>query len=316
MVDQSKNVLDTFDDDGVRLNNMTTTTDSHFGRPEPVWLNDNLGIQKELLTFKFISMQRPSIRSKCRVILSNYAVNGGSDAGANSSSRNSSYLDRSVDCEQWIQLNTARSPLDFIIELVLQQMLAGEKSRCSVRTKCGEIIQFDIELCEVIFVGYLHQLNLVEMYDWAAATKANGVAMYKEYPKFAQRYFNDAAKALISFKPFDDADEEHGVTMAKVQTLFDSVCMNVAACLLKEGRYDETLAVLVEQTDRSDPMDKACYRRAVAHLNLKQYEEARQQLERFDWKHNREAAALHENVMQQWSAYKDTYSNMVKKMFG
>lgn len=314
MVDQSQNVFETFDDIHLNLPIMKIN-DRHSGRPEALWLNDELGIRKELLTFNFVSMQRPSIRSKCRVILSNIS--------AATQNHDSLYLNKNPDDppdgDQCIQLNTACTPLDYIIELVLQQMVSGEKSRCFIRCNNEEIIQFDIDLLEVLFTGYLHELSLVQLYDWAEQAKANGVAMYKRYPKFAQRYFNDAAKALISFKPFKNECEwetNNGIAFLKVQTMFDSICVNIAACLLKEGRYDETLAVLLEQTDRPDATEKACYRRALAHFNLKQYEEALLQLQRYDWKQNRDATVLYSDIMQQWSSYKETYANMVKKMFG
>lgn len=288
-----------------------SSTDEPSGRPKARWKCDKLGIRKELIDFKFVSVQKASVLSHCFVCFGNIKGRG---------ERESVYLDQ--ENEQWIRLGHARTPLDYAIEVILHEMFAGERSNCFVSTKTNEEVSFSISLIDIKFGGYLFEMSAKEMYEWASAAKDNGVAMFKRYPSHAQRYFNDAAKGLISYKPFEGlTEEEHGINGDLVQKLFDQVSMNVAACLLKEQRYDEALAVLLEMTDRPDdngrPLpEKAIYRRAVAHLNLKQYEEAKNQLERINYKQNHEMMALYSRIVVELNLYKNSYSSMVKKMFG
>lgn len=307
MADQSEIVCRSSDVGNLSI---PSSNDEPSGRPKARWKCDKLGIRKELVDFKFISVQKASILSQCFVCFGNIKGRG---------ERESDYLNQ--ENERWIRLGHARTPLDYAIEVILQEMFAGERSNCFVTTKTGEEVSFRISLIEIKFGGYLFEMSAKEMYEWASTAKDNGVAMFKRYPSHAQRYFNDAAKGLISYKPFDGlTEEEHGISGDLVQTLFDQVSMNVAACLLKELRYDEALSVLLEMTDRPDngrPLpEKAIYRRAVAHLHLKQYEEAKDQLERINYKQNHEMMALYNKILAEWNLYKNSYSNMVKKMFG
>lgn len=307
MADQSEVVCRSSDVSNLEK---SSSTDEPSGQPKARWQCDKLGIRKELIDFKFVSVQKASVLSQCFVCFGN--VEG-------LANRESVYLNQ--ETEQWIRLGHARTPLDYAIEVILQEMFAGERSNVFVSTKTGESVSFSISLIEIQFGGYLFELSAKEMYEWASANKDNGVAMFKRYPSHAQRYFNDAAKGLISYKPFDGlTEEEHGITGDLMQTLFDQVSMNVAACLLKEQRYDEALSVLLEMTDRPDngsPLpEKAIYRRALAHLHLKQYEEAKEQLERINYKQNHEMMALYNRIVAEWNLYKNSYSNMVKKMFG
>jgi hypothetical protein len=49
---------------------------------------------------------------------------------------------------------------------------------------------------------------------------------------------------------------------------------------------------------------------------LKQYQEAKDTLERIDYKGNKDCVALHAKIVNEWKKDTDTYNSMVKKMFG
>lgn len=62
---------------------------------------------------------------------------------------------------------------------------------------------------------------------------------------------------------------------------------------------------------------RGIYRLALAHYNLKQYDEARQQIERLQhlFKHQPEMQSLYTKIIVGCNAANSNYKNMVKKMF-
>ena len=158
-----------------------------------VWSDSRYGIRKEVISFNFKSMNKASECSKCLVCI---------DAVENLNGRPTSYLVKQLNTEQWIEMNTAVTPIDYLVELIVRNMFCGETSKCAIQTKSGIEIKFTITLLDDDCGPYLFELTAKELFDWAKKCKENGVVMFKEYSSFAQTYFNKAAKALISFKPF------------------------------------------------------------------------------------------------------------------
>lgn len=282
-------------------------------QPPSVWEHPELGLRKQLISFSFHSIDHPTELSECLVRFEDVLGLG---------NRESNYLSQPGE-EQLVQMGSGETAVDFLIDRVVQQMYAGESSRINILTQGGDTIEFTLTLIEIRSSGYLYQLSPKEMLHWALAQKNHGVAMFKKWPAMAQRYFNQAAKGLISFKPFDVVTvEKDGISGEELYDLHDVVCLNVAACLLKERRYEDVLHVLQDATERTSDgvagrlvSEKAVYRRALAHFHLKQLDEARTQIERINYSQNREQLALWKDIVKEQTVYQGNYARMVRKMF-
>lgn len=275
------------------------------------WIDEKRGLRKELIKFEYESVTKASDLSKCLVAISD--VSGLRD------NHDTQYLRSDCNTECLIILGDARTPIDYYIEIILKQMLAGETSRCTINTKSTQSIRFVLKMIRIEFGGYFYAKSLPEVVDIAQHYKENGVKMFKKYPLFAHEYFSRAAKLLISYLPFNTLKERE-VNMGEsspefMQELLEIINMNLAACLIKEKRYEEALHVL-EFTNRTENVPhKAIYRRATAHFHLGQLDEAKSILERINYKENKECNALYENVFVEWKLSHEKYSQMVKKMF-
>lgn len=278
---------------------------------QKIWVNTKKGLRKEVISFKFTSITKASDISKCCVSITE--ITGLKE------NQESKYLRDKCDFEYWIKLGDAVTPIDCYIELFLKQMLTNETSRCSIKTKSDDVVSFVIKLQSVDFGGYYFNQPLPEIVSLAQHYKENGVQMYKKWPLFAHEYFNKAAKLLISLQPFDTLCERtEGMKEADpifLRDLLENIYMNIAACLIKEQRYDDALHVL-EFTDRPDNVpEKAIYRRALAYYHSHQFKEAKETLERIDYQNNKECNALHANAVEKMKESQEKYTDMVKKMF-
>lgn len=284
-------------------------------RPPVEWQKPELGLRKHLLLFSWVSIDHPTELSECLVRFDDIEGLGG---------RESNYL-----CDEGarvIQLGSAVTDVDFLVDIVFQHMYTGETSRVYINTKNGDTIVFTATLLAIQTARHLYQLSAKEMLQWALAQKNQGVAMFKKWPSIAQRYFNLAAKGLISFKPFDAIDPAvEGISGAQLQTLHDNVCLNISACLLKESRFDDVIHVLGDLTqipeagsDKSARMmpEKAVYRKALAHVQLSQLDEARELVECVDYAENPDLFNLWTVIVRKQSEYNEHYAQMVRKMFG
>lgn len=275
------------------------------------WTDEKRGLRKELISFKYQSVTKASDVSKCLVVISD--VSGLRD------NHETEYLRHDSNVEYWVALGDARTPIDYYIEVFLKQMLIGETSRCTINTKSNQSIQFVLKLIRIEFGGYFYSKSLPDLVHTVQHYKENGVKMFKKYPLFAHEYFSRAAKLLISCLPFNTLKERdmniEESSPEFLQELLETIYMNLAACLIKEKRYEEALHVL-DFTDRIENVpDKAIYRRATAHLHLGQLDEAKSILERINFKENKECNALYQNVVEKWKVSNDRYTTMVKKMF-
>lgn len=281
----------------------------------PEWIDEKRGLRKVLIEFNYTSVDKASELSECLVEIIDFT---------NLFDRESEYLSDAT--EKWIRLGDATTPIDCYIEIFIKQMFVGELSRCCITTKTDDQIEFTIKLKEINLNGFYYELSPKELYEVASKYKEKGVKMYKKFPEFAQNYFNLSAKLLITLKPFDtletrkfndsyEQDVNQKIDPKSIQSLHDGVCLNIAACLIKQNRHEDTLFVLKDLTERSNN-EKGIYRRALAHLNLKQYDEAKQQIERLNFKENNEFQFLYNRIISEMKEYNGRYANMVKKMFG
>ncbi|XP_055378473.1 uncharacterized protein LOC129610118 [Condylostylus longicornis] len=266
------------------------------------------GIKKEVVSFNYQSMTKPTEISRCLVII---------DDIKNLNNRESNYLSAKLKTEFWIELGSAVTALDYYVEIILQQMFQNETSRCYIKTKAGEEITFIIKLIKIDFKGYIFELNLKDAYELSKKYKENGVLMFKKYPKFAQEYFCRAAKILLSYGPFDDLSEENdGVEAELLKKLLQNLKLNISACLIKEQRYEEVVFLTSFVEENSENIDKAIYRRALALHNLKEFKKAKEVIEKSKtFRKNAELVNLHTKILNDWKTNDHNYKNVVRKMF-
>lgn len=276
---------------------------------EKVWEDESKGLRKELVSFEFSSVVKASEISKCLVEVIDVQ---------NLGDRKSNYLSESVGKEIWIGIGTSVTPIDCYIEEFLKQMFTNEISRCFIKTKSSGNVEFVIKLKEIEFGGFYCEQSASKMLEISRQYKENGVKMFKDYPVFAQNYFNLAAKCLLSFTKFDNGDDplaDSDSTRRDFDELLQNINLNIAACLLKQNRYDDVLHVLKFSVNQEHPSEKAAFRLASAYFHLKQFENAKNIIERVNYKGNKDLTQLLAKVYEHWKTDHDKYANMVKKMF-
>lgn len=274
-----------------------------------MWVDDEKGLRKQLINFSYKSMKKPSELSRCLVKISDV-----SDLGE----RDSIFLQPSEPgSEQWINIGSSLTPIDFYVEQLLLQMLPNERSRCTISCKSGTV-SFVLELLKIDNNEYYFSRSSSQMLTLAKQYKENGVKCYPKHPLLAHQYFNRAAKCILSFTPLENLDPalEGADTIANMKSLLETLNLNISACLLKQNRFEDALHVL-EYVDRQDnPTPKAIYRRALAQFHVKQYTEAIRTLQRIDYTTSKECSTLYRNIMTTSEKDQAKYNNMVRKMFG
>lgn len=298
MDDQQENVREKFD------------VDKHL--VDKVWEDNAKGLRKEVINFHFSSVVKASELAKCLIEISDVH-------NLNPQKHKTNYLiEENIGNEFEVEIGHAVTPIDCYIEEFLKQMFTNEISKCSITTNSSGVIEFTIQLKKVQVGGYFCQQPADEMFALAKLYKENGVKMFKDYPKFAHNYFSLAAKCLLSFNPFDDLQAaliDSDLKTNDFEDLLQNIYLNIAACLIKEQRYDDTLHVLDYSIHQTEPSEKAVYRLALAYFHLKQFENAKNTIERINFKNNKDLVQLLAKVYESWKVDHTKYSNMVKKMF-
>uniref|UniRef100_A0A182JPC4 FKBP_N_2 domain-containing protein n=1 Tax=Anopheles christyi TaxID=43041 RepID=A0A182JPC4_9DIPT len=266
------------------------------------------GLRKERLSFQFTSMEKPSELSRCLVTICDVS---------NVEALETSYLTGGSIEERCITMGTALTPVDCYVELLLQQMLTNEESKCTISNAKGNDVTFTMKLLRIDRQKYYYELTVAETLELAKQYKENGVKMFPKYPLFAHAYFNQAAKCLLSWSPIDHLDPsiEGAGTIEEMQSLLETLYLNIAACLIKQDRFEEVLHVLRYIDRQENPSPKATYRKALAQFKVKQFTEALATLERIDYASSKECVVLHKQIIQSRQQEDSKYSSMVKKMF-
>lgn len=276
------------------------------------WVDENKGLRKELVSFDSQLILKANDLSKC--FLTIHSVDGLEE------NHDSKYLrDGNTGIEFSLTLLDAVTPIDCYIEIFLKRMVTGEQSRCYIKTKMGNSIEFTMQLLRVEFGGYLHDLTPIKTLQLAQKYKENGVEMFKKYPLFAHNYFNQAAKLLISYQPYNTLRERFEAlddsNVQQFQTLLETIQSNVAACLIRQQRYDDAVYVLNFTEQSTNVPDKAIYRRANALYLLGKLDEAKETIERINYKNNKECSTLYNNISSKLQKSNEKYRNIVKNMF-
>lgn len=275
-----------------------------------IWTDSARGLRKELISFHYMSMTKPSELARCLVNITDIRDLGGKESHILNQNEPIS--------EKWIHIGTALTPIDCYIEVFLTKMLLNEKSKCIITCVSGKQITCVLKLLRIENSDLYFTKSPKEMLAVAKIFKNNGVKMFPKYPLHAHRYFNRAAKCLLSCSPLEDLDpvQEGADTISEMKTLLEVLYLNISACLLKQNRYDEVLHIL-DYVDRQEkPSEKAVYRRALAQFYVKQYPEAIKTLEKIDYTSSKDCTVLHQRIRTSWRQEDNKYNCMVKKMFG
>lgn len=269
------------------------------------WDDPKKGIGKKTIEFDSSHLISPTEVSKVTVKISDIK---------NLEDRESHYLDN-VDKEFLIQMGSAVTPIDCYIETLLLHIKKLECCSCFIKTTVTEIT-FTLTVIEIEDNRSFFSLKLKEMFDLSQKYKANGVSMYKKHPRFAEDYFCRSAKILISCKPFDQLTEkDDGVEGSELKDFLQNLYINIAACKIKDGKFDDVLFLTQSVEDSlKDASEKAVYRRALALCNLQKYEEGKQLLDSYGTK-NPEMSKLYKRIHSEWKVSEEKYASLVRKMF-
>lgn len=269
------------------------------------WEDTKKGIGKTTISFDSKHLIAPTEVSKVSVIFSNVQ---------NLENRKSKFLEK-IDSKVEIQMGSALNPIDFYIEILLGHLKKGELAKCFIKTSAMEIT-FNIKIIDIENVKHLFDLKLKEIFELAKVYKANGVEMYKKYPKFAEDYFCKGAKIMLSCKPFDQLTEkDDGVEGKDFSEFLLNLYNNIAACKIRDGKFEDVV-YLTQSVEESveHASEKAVFRRALALCNLQKHEEAKNILDQFPNKNN-EMLKLYKRIQSEWKVSDEKYANMVRKMF-
>jgi BDBT FKBP like N-terminal/Tetratricopeptide repeat len=292
--------------------NVRTQSDVDVHLIEKVWEDHSKGLRKELIDFKYCSVVKASELSKCLIgiieVHSHDPVN-----------QKSNYIDKeNIGKEFWVEIGHAMTPVDCYVEEFLKQMFVNETSKCSIASKSSGDVVITLILKKIEFGGYFCEQSAAQMFELAKTYKENGVKMFKDFPSFAHNYFNLAAKCLLSFNDDNQnnlSDNASNISKEDFEDLLHNVYLNIAACLIKQQRFEDVLHVLKYSMCQEVPSEKAVYRLASAYFHLKQYREAKQTIEKVSYKNNKDLVQLMAKVQDLLKVDNENYSNMVRKMF-
>ncbi|XP_023300906.2 peptidyl-prolyl cis-trans isomerase CPR6 [Lucilia cuprina] len=275
------------------------------------WKLERKGLYKKVQALEFTKVEKP--HQVAKVIINVEKVENLKD-------RETQWLDaNTLNKDQIMEMGSALTPIDYYLEILVQQMMLGETAECTIKTKTpGEDVKIVLTLQEIKQTKGIQQLTVPEMYELASKYKENGVKMFKKYPIFAHEYFAKAAKCLISYKNFEGLTKKRdGVAGKDMQELFIQIQTNLAACLLNEKRYDDVLYQTSFVDTLNAPSEKSIYRRAMAYYHMHEYELAQKTIEKVvDFKDKKEFANLYQKTKDSWKNSNAQYKGMVQKMFG
>ncbi|EDV93467.1 uncharacterized protein LOC6563672 [Drosophila grimshawi] len=271
------------------------------------WSDEMRGLHKKVLSLDFQTVEKPLAVSSVLFTVNKSCVG----------SRPTKYLNCAEMQQHAMKMGSAVTPIDCYLELLLQQFLPGETAVCSIATKTGEQLEFELKLDRITSNTHVETLNAAEIHKLALRYKENGVAMFKSYPKFAFDYFSRAAQLLITYKPFKTLDKKtNGIDGAEMETLFIQIQTNLAACLLLEQRYEHVIYHTDFVETQSNPSEKSMYRRALAYYHLKEFEKAHQIIERVpNHEAKREFSKLRSQIAASWKNSNANYKEVVQRMF-
>lgn len=236
-----------------------------------------------------------------------------------------------------IQIGNADSEVDRTLEKCVQSMHSGEKSFVTLRTlfdiqknKRDKVSTADVWIevnCQIFLESLLNAQPIHKWYPETKLDKAKEINLGAVRLFKTQRYLDAFRKFQVTLKLLTfimeevkevETDEDRENLLAQAEDLSLTCYSNIAACQFQWNNFklviDLTSKVLEKQPDNV----KLLYRRGVAYLERKEFEESKADLveaHRLDPSNK----AINEKLGQlrvQEKKHKEQLANGMKKMFG
>ncbi|XP_011496220.1 PREDICTED: FK506-binding protein-like [Ceratosolen solmsi marchali] len=224
------------------------------------------------------------------------------------------------DSKKSIVIGAACSRVDKYIERAVQTMSLYEQSIITIKIPLDDkginydLLSLEVMLKEVEFYKPIWQWSLDEKYNVALKYKDNGVELFKAKRHMDAYYrFSKACKILITLEPLDF----NAPILKDVWNLRHILYNNMAECHLIRKNYGHVLTLCSKILNKENHNVKALYRRGVAYGNLKDYENAVNDLKNaifFDPK-NAKAQEQFNIYNELWKVSVQRYQDIVRKMF-
>ncbi|BET00148.1 FK506 Hypothetical protein protein like [Nesidiocoris tenuis] len=189
------------------------------------------------------------------------------------------------------------------LELIVCTMVAGEEAIADVG---GASVKVKLE--SVIRGKELYEMTDEEKLRLAAEHKERGTCLVMEN-RFDDAYkrFQKAIRILV----FLGREEEPQAS------LFAAVCSNIVLCHLKSNRFDDAILAANKVLEKKPDNVKVLLRRALARQELRDFENAQQDLlDVLRLEPNNVLATSHlQDIKREISEQNVRYEDMVKKMF-
>ncbi|KAL0269083.1 UNVERIFIED_CONTAM: hypothetical protein PYX00_006919 [Menopon gallinae] len=212
-----------------------------------------------------------------------------------------------------ITLGNGNWPVDRAIEDCLETMHVNEESAFRVRISDDSDLNIDISLESCIERSYVFEWSDREKLDMSKIYKADGVNLFKS-GRIDQAFykFSKALKMLLLITSDVDSFE----ILSEESDLLVSLYNNLASCQFHFGNY----TYVIELCSRSlgvNPNVKGYFRRALAYIELKEYENAQDDLLallKIEPK-NKAAIEKYKLVRELDKTNRENYEEIVKNMF-
>lgn len=217
-----------------------------------------------------------------------------------------------------IFIGKALNLIDWMIEKVLLTMADSEYCECIILID-GINLSFKLLLVEVVHqTQFIHDMSISDIFTHAVSYKENGVKCFKAYPSVSHEMFSRAAKLLLTYLLTDGLDttlNANTVEKPEIKLLYETLCSNLAACLLKKDRYNDVIDILNFVGDQDHPTEKNTYRLTLAYLNTKQLEKAKYILDKVNVKESKSLSDLSLQLQSSLKCESKTYASIIRKMF-
>lgn len=209
-----------------------------------------------------------------------------------------------------ITLGKGDWPADRAIEACLETMHVNEESTFRVKISDGSELKLDIALDGCVEKSYVFEWSDEERLGMSKMFKADGVNLFKNHRIVHAFYkFGKALKMLLL--AVRDAEKS-----AEESELLVSLYNNLASCQFHFKNY----AYVIELCSRSlsvKPNVKGYFRRALAYIELKEYDKAENdllELLKIEPK-NKAAIEKYKLVRELDKTNRENYEEIVKNMF-
>jgi len=110
------------------------------------WEDKSRGLTKKVLALQFTKMEKPTTVSTVEFSVNKKTANWGERPSKYlASDESSTYPQKHI-----MEMGTSLTAVDCYVELLLQQFVLGETAACSITSKTGERIEFELKLEKIV----------------------------------------------------------------------------------------------------------------------------------------------------------------------